>query len=35
MFVGGTMVLVMWRHRDNQARGDSLHLIGAEKPRPH
>jgi MFS family permease len=33
LFVGGTMVLVMWRHRSNQARGDSLHLIGAEKPR--
>ena len=31
-FVGGSMLLVMWRHRHNQARGDSLHLIGAEKP---
>jgi hypothetical protein len=25
-------VLVILRHRANQARGDSLHLIGAEKP---
>jgi len=32
MFVAGTMLLVMWRHRRNQARGDSLHLIGADKP---
>jgi MFS family permease len=31
-FVGGSMLLVMWRHRHNQARGDSLHLIGIEKP---
>ena len=31
-FVSGSMVLVMWRHRHNQARGDSLHLIGVEKP---
>src|SRR5204863_366274 len=28
LFVSGTMVLVMWRHRKNQARGDLLHLIG-------
>src|SRR5213075_1244593 len=32
LFVAGTMALVMWRHRHNQARGDSLHLIGVEKP---
>jgi LPLT family lysophospholipid transporter-like MFS transporter len=32
LFVGGSMLLVMWRHRSNQARGDSLHLIGIEKP---
>ena len=32
LFVGGTMLLVMWLHRQNQARGDSLHLIGVEKP---
>jgi LPLT family lysophospholipid transporter-like MFS transporter len=31
-FVSGSMLLVMWRHRRNQARGDSLHLIGIEKP---
>ena len=31
-FVSGSMLLVMWRHRRNQARGDSLHLIGMEKP---
>jgi MFS family permease len=31
-FVSGSMLLVMWRHRHNQARGDSLHLIGIEKP---
>ena len=31
-FVSGSMLLVMWRHRRNQARGDSLHLIGVEKP---
>jgi MFS family permease len=31
MFVTGAMFLVMWRHRVNQSRGDSLHLIGLEK----
>ena len=31
-FVSGSMLLVMWRHRHNQSRGDSLHLIGVEKP---
>jgi len=31
-FVAGTMALVMVRHRINQSRGDSLHLIGMEKP---
>jgi MFS family permease len=41
LFVSGTMVLVMWRHRKNQARGDLLHLIGsdahspAHRDRPH
>jgi MFS family permease len=30
LFVAGTMALVMLRHRMNQARGDVLHLIGAE-----
>jgi hypothetical protein len=32
LFVSGTMGLVMLRHRMNQARSDSLHLIGMEKP---
>jgi MFS family permease len=31
LFVASTMLLVMWRHRSNQARGDSLHLIGIDK----
>ena len=31
-FVSGSMLLVLWRHRRNQARGDSLHLIGDDKP---
>jgi hypothetical protein len=26
------MFMVVLRHRHNQARGDSLHLIGMEKP---
>jgi hypothetical protein len=30
LFVSGTMMLVMLRHRGNQARGDQLHLIAAE-----
>ena len=30
-FVSGTMALVMVRHRRNQSRGDSLHLIGMSK----
>jgi len=32
LFVSGTMALVMLRHRANQAKGDSLHLIGMDKP---
>jgi MFS transporter, LPLT family, lysophospholipid transporter len=32
VFVASMMLLVVWRHRHNQARGDSLHLIGVEKP---
>ena len=32
VFVSGSMLLVMWRHRRNQARGDSLHLVGIDKP---
>jgi hypothetical protein len=31
VFVSGAMVLVMIRHRTNQARGDSLHLIGVDR----
>ena len=31
-FVAGTMALVMVRHRLNQSSGDSLHLIGMDKP---
>ena len=31
VFVSATMALVMFLHRRNQARGDSLHLIGIEK----
>ena len=31
LFVTTAMVLVIWRHRVNQRRGDSLHLIGLEK----
>ena len=33
LFVSGTMVLVMLRHRRNQSRGDLLHLIGSRRPR--
>jgi len=32
-FVVVTMLAVIQRHRYNQSRGDSLHLIGMEKPR--
>ena len=32
LFVSGAMFLVLMRHRQNQAQGDSLHLIGMEKP---
>jgi len=35
LFVAGTMALVLLRHRVNQARGDSLHLIGMEKHGGH
>jgi len=33
-FVVVTMLAVIQRHRYNQSSGDSLHLIGMEKPRP-
>jgi hypothetical protein len=29
--VTGAMLLIMWRHRSNQAQFDSLHLVGHEK----
>jgi len=32
LFVSVWMLLVLLRHRHNQAQGDSLHLIGMEKP---
>jgi MFS transporter, LPLT family, lysophospholipid transporter len=32
LFVSASMLLVLLRHRYNQAQGDSLHLIGMEKP---
>jgi hypothetical protein len=31
LFVAGTMALVLYRHRRNQAQFDSLHLIGSDK----
>jgi MFS family permease len=31
LFVSGIMALIMWRHRQNQIQGDSLHLITLEK----
>src|SRR5690606_10117995 len=33
LFVSGTMVMVRKRHLYKQSQGDSLHLIGMEKPR--
>jgi MFS family permease len=33
VFVSGVMLLIMWRHRQNQMRSDSLRLIGMEKTR--
>jgi len=35
LFVSGSMVLVRRRHLHNQREGDSLHLIGMEKPPAH
>ena len=32
LFVSGSMLIVLFRHRQNQAQFDSLHLIGMEKP---
>src|SRR5690348_314847 len=31
VFVSGIMLLIIWRHRQNQTRGDSLHLIGLDR----
>jgi MFS transporter, LPLT family, lysophospholipid transporter len=31
LFVSGTMLLVMWRHRLNLAAGDLLHLVASER----
>ena len=33
LFVAGTTYFVYRKHQHNQAEGDSLHLIGMEKPR--
>jgi hypothetical protein len=36
LFVSGSMVLVRHRHLHNQRQGDSLHMIGMDKPgSPH
>jgi MFS family permease len=35
IFVSVTMFMVVLRHRHNQSRGDTLHLIGMEKPHSH
>jgi MFS family permease len=35
LFVSGSMLMVWMRHRYNQSRQDSLHLIGMEKPGGH
>ncbi len=32
LFVASAMLVVIWRHRYNQSRGDSLHLVGVDKP---
>jgi MFS family permease len=34
LFVAGTMALVMWRHRQNVAAGDLMHLVGGERAEP-
>jgi len=31
VFVASAMLLVIWRHRYNQTRGDSLHLVGLDQ----
>ncbi|HXX82859.1 MAG TPA: lysophospholipid transporter LplT [Casimicrobiaceae bacterium] len=34
LFVSGTMLLVMWRHRVNVAAGDVMHLVAVERAGP-
>ena len=34
LFIAGTMLLVMWRHRINLAAGDLMHLIAPERVEP-
>jgi LPLT family lysophospholipid transporter-like MFS transporter len=34
LFVAGTMLLVMWRHRVNLASGDLMHLVAADRTEP-
>jgi len=31
LFVAGAMALVMWRHRQNLAAGDLMHLVAGER----
>ncbi len=35
LFVAGTMLMVMWRHRINRAAGDLTHLIVGDRGEPH
>jgi len=30
LFVAGAMLLVMWRHRQNLAAGDVMHLVAGD-----
>jgi MFS family permease len=34
LFVAGAMALVMWRHRQNLAAGDLMHLVAGERAEP-
>ena len=34
LFVSGTMLLVIWRHRVNVAAGDVMHLVAVERAEP-
>jgi hypothetical protein len=31
LFVAGAMALVMWRHRQNLAAGDVMHLVAGDQ----